>query len=143
MDEGGVKPDRSNEIDLQPLLDVMIDELNEHCEKLEQHLEAKIEAFMDSGFAIRSASASRQLNEVFDSLVENKRRKSYGWIDFHTEDTEGLIDDQNYLVRYQNMDGTWMCPHLAYWDAEEKQFSLLHSTTFMPPIVHQYLKIPE
>jgi hypothetical protein len=73
-----VQPDRGNEIDLQPLLDVMIDKLNEHCEKLEQHLEAKIEAFMDSGFAIRSASASRQLNEIFDELMEKKNDTPVG-----------------------------------------------------------------
>jgi hypothetical protein len=69
-----------------------------------------------------------------------------GWIDFDPENTDDLIDDQNYLIRYlgkDRLDNRGKCPHLAYWDAEDEEFVLLHTTTFMPPVVHQYFKIPE
>jgi hypothetical protein len=127
-------------------VDIAQEKLNAHCEKLEKFLESKVCGYLESMPAAldeRAKRAAENVIKITTEEMENEIRKKYGWVDFDPDKTNDLIDDQNYLVRYQNMDGTWMCTHLAYWNAQEKQFSLLHSTTFMPPIVHQYLKIPE
>lgn len=120
VDEGCVKPDRSNEIDLKPLLETLKTQLNNHCEKLKRFLEAKAYA-----------------------LNEKQIEAQTYWIDFDPRDTTQLIDDTVYLVRNYYKNGSITSPHLAYWDAEEQHFRLLHCTTFMPPVVQQYLKIPK
>lgn len=136
-----VQPDRSNEIDLQPLLETLQTQLNEHAERLEKHLQARLYRIIHK---FEDELHARETQKIIEEHAAAERAiQNNGWIDFDPEETSGLIDDETYLVRYKGRSRQWMCPHLAYWDAEEGQFRLLHSSFYMSPIVHQYFKVPE
>jgi hypothetical protein len=138
-------PDRSFEINIQPLVDNIVDQLNQHTEKLEEFLSKKVHGYIEHFHAV---VANEIHNRETQKIVEEHAAAEWaiqnnGWTDFDPENTKDLIDDETYLIRTKGKNGQWKCPHLAYWDAEEKEFSLLHTMTFMDPIVHQYFKVPE
>ena len=121
---------------------VIINSLKEH--QLIDGIEKIVEEFLEKMDEIRHREETRKIVE--EHAAAERAIQNNGWIDFDPENTEDLIDDQNYLIRYlgkDRLDKRGKCPHIAYWDAEEEEFVLLHTTTFMPPVVHQYFKIPE
>lgn len=104
----------------------------------ENHLKREIneivEEFLDKIEALKT---------VEEHASEETDPQNNGWEDFDPEQVEELQDEVTYLVRQIDINGNWKSPHLAYWDAEEEEFVLLHTTTFMAPRVNQYLKVPD
>jgi hypothetical protein len=80
---------------------------------------------------------------VEEHAAAERAIQNNGWVDFDPENTEDLIDDANYLIRQQDSEGRWGCPHMAYWLKEEQAFYLLHTLIAIAPQVDQYFKIPE
>jgi len=53
------------------------------------------------------------------------------------------VDDKNYLVTWQDCDGCFQSPIIAYWMQSEKKFFPLHDFNAFPLHVDWFCEVPE
>lgn len=59
------------------------------------------------------------------------------------EELNNHVDQKNYLVTWQNSDGCYEIPHMAYWSECEQRFFPSHTYSSFPLDVDFYCEYPD